>query len=120
MPDNQTCEPWHMRERNVPLSTVLNFAPEGLVLGVGTVLLRAEGPRRLQSLAGREAQVVALLSAAYGRAVTPSVLGNIERAAKAWREGDDCLAYMHLAHGRLGELQHPPTPPSASSLSTPS
>jgi hypothetical protein len=54
---------------------------------------------------GQETRVLALLSAAYGNAVAPSVLGNIERAAKAWSEGDDCLAYIHLAHARLGELQ---------------
>jgi hypothetical protein len=37
----------------------MTFAPEGLVLG-----------------------------AAYGRAVAPAVLGNIKRAAKAWRDGE--------------------------------
>jgi hypothetical protein len=35
------------------------------------------------------------------------VLGNIARAAKAWYEGDDILAYIHLAHAHLGELEHP-------------
>jgi hypothetical protein len=35
------------------------------------------------------------------------VLGNIERAAKAWGEGDECLAYIHLAHARLPELLNP-------------
>jgi hypothetical protein len=48
---------------------------------------------------------LALLSAAYGRAVASSVLGNIKRAAKAWGEGDDCLAYIHLAHAGLPALQ---------------
>jgi hypothetical protein len=105
--DSQTREAWCMRERAIPISTVLNFAPDGLVLGAGTVLLRADGPHRLKNLTGRETRVLALLSAAYGRAVAPSVLGNIERAAKAWREGDDCLAYIHLAHARLGELPYP-------------
>ena len=57
-------------------------------------------------MAGQEARVVALLSIAYSRAVAPSVLGNIKRAAKAWNEGDDCLAYIHLAHTRLGEGLH--------------
>jgi len=32
---------------------------------------------------------------------------NIERAAKAWNQGDDCLAYIYLAHARLGELKDP-------------
>jgi hypothetical protein len=103
----QLCNAWHARKRLVPISPVLNFTPEGLVLGAGTVLVPADGSRRLQSLQGREARVLALLSAAYGRAVAPSVLGNIGRAAKAWGEGDDCLAYIHLAHARLHELQDP-------------
>jgi hypothetical protein len=81
------------------------FAPEGLVLGAGTVLVAAEGARRLTSLDGQEARVLALLSAAYGKAVAPAVLGNISRAANAWRQGDTCLAYIHLAHSRLPKLQ---------------
>ena len=95
---------WHARKSAVPISPVLNLTPEGLVLGAGTVMVPAVGPRRLRSMRGQERRVLALLSAAYGKAVAPSVLGNIERAAKAWSEGDDCLAYIHLAHARLGEL----------------
>jgi len=91
----------------VPIHSVMTFAPEGLVLGAGTVLVAADGARRLQSQRGREAGVLALLSAAYDRAVDPGVLGNIDRAAKAWNAGDDCLAYIHLAHARLGELPYP-------------
>jgi hypothetical protein len=56
---------------------------------------------------GQETRVLALLSAAYGKAIAPSVLGNIGRASKAWSEGDDCLAYIHLAHARLPALQDP-------------
>lgn len=48
--------------------------------------------------------MLALLAAAYGKSVSPSVLGNIERAAKAWREGDDCLAHIHLAQTGLHPL----------------
>ena len=91
----------------VPISPVLNLTPDGLVLGAGTVMVPTDGPRRLRSIRGRETRVLALLSAAYGKAIAPSVLGNIERAAKAWSEGDDCLAYIHLAHARLPALQDP-------------
>lgn len=90
-----------------PISNVLRIAPQGLTLGAGTVLLPADGPRQLRSTRGCEARLLALLSAAYDRAVDPAVLGNIERAAKAWNAGDDCLAYIHLAHARLGELEYP-------------
>jgi hypothetical protein len=61
----------------------------------------------MRSVRGQETRVLALLSAAFGKAIAPSVLGNIERAAKAWSEGDDCLAYIHLAHARLPTLQDP-------------
>jgi hypothetical protein len=98
---------WHARKRAVPISLVLSLTPEGLLLGAGTVVVPANGPRRLQGLRGQEARVLALLSAAYGKAVAPSVVGNITRAAKAWSEGDDCLAYIHLAHARLPTLQDP-------------
>ncbi len=96
---------WQARGRTVPISPVLKFAPEGLVLGAGTIVVPANEPRHLRSAVDDEARILALLSAAYGKAVAPSVLGNIARAAKAWSEGDDCLAYIHLAHARLPELQ---------------
>ena len=105
--DKEMRDAWHARERAVPISPVLNLAPEGLVLGAGTVLVAAEGERRLRSVQGEQARVLALLSAAYGAAVKPSVLSNIERAAKCWREGDDCLAYIHLAHTGLAAPRDP-------------
>jgi hypothetical protein len=98
---------WRAREHAVPVSPAMHFASEGLILGAGTVVVAAEGSRRLRSLQGQEARVLALLSAAYGKAIAPSVIGNITRAAKAWSEGDDCLAYIHLAHARLPTLQEP-------------
>jgi hypothetical protein len=103
----QLSNAWQARKRVVPISPVLNLTPEGLLLGAGTVVVPANGPRRLQGLRGQEARVLALLSAAYGKAVAPSVVGNITRAAKAWSEGDDCLAYIHLAHTRLPTPQDP-------------
>jgi hypothetical protein len=104
LPDQQLREAWHARERAFPIYPVLHLGPEGLVLGAGTVVVPAHGARQLTSLDGQEAQVLALLSAAYDKAVAPAVLGNIARAADAWRQGDDCLAYIHLAHSRLPEL----------------
>ncbi len=87
---------WPARLRAKPLAAVLTLSTEGLVLGAGTVLVAATTPRRLGSLRGQESRVLALLAAAYGKSIAPSVLGNIERAANAWREGDNCLAHIHL------------------------
>jgi hypothetical protein len=100
----QLSEAWRFRERAFPISPVLTLMPEGLVLGAGTVVLPTEESRRLKSVSGQELRVLTLLSAAYGRTIAPAVLGNIERAAKAWHEGDDCLAYIHLAHARFPVL----------------
>lgn len=80
-------EEWRAREHAAPLYPVMTIAPDGLVLGAGTVFLRAEGPGQLQNLRGQEGRVLALLAAAYGKAVAPAVLGNIERAMKSWRDG---------------------------------
>ena len=107
MRDTELIAAAHARENPVPISTVMHLASQGPVLGAGTLVLAVDAARRLSSLRGQEARVLALLSAAYNRAVPPSVLGNIERAAKSWREGDDSLAYIHLAHAGLPELQDP-------------
>ena len=77
------------------------FSRDGLALGAGTILLPAVGPRRLADLQGEEARVLALLAATYGKAIPPSVLGAIERAAKSWHEGDDIAAVTHLANAGL-------------------
>jgi hypothetical protein len=97
------------RERAAFASAAMIFTPDGLMLGAGTILVPAEGMRKLKSLKGREQQVLALLSAAYNTAVAPSVLGNIERAAKSWSEGDDFVAHIHLAHTGLHPLDDFPS-----------
>lgn len=75
--DNDQRNTWHARERVAPISTALNFASRGLVLGAGTVILGAVRSGGVEKLAGQEARVLALLSAAYGTAIAPSVLGNV-------------------------------------------
>jgi hypothetical protein len=97
------------RESVAFASPAMIFTPQGLMLGAGTILMPAEGARKLKSLKGWEQQVLALLSAAYGTAVARSVLGNIERAAKCWSEGDDFTAHIHLAHTGLRALDDFPS-----------
>lgn len=69
----QLRDEWHARKRTVPIYPVMTFAPDGLVLGAGTILLQAEGHHRLQDLRGQETRILALLAAAHGRAVAPAV-----------------------------------------------
>jgi hypothetical protein len=98
---------WSVQKRAVPIIPALYFSPDGLALGAGTILLSAVAPRRLANLQGEEARLLALLSATLGKAVSPSVLGNIERAAKSWLVGDDTAAVIHLAHAGLPRPDDP-------------
>ena len=66
---------WSVQKRAVPISPAMYFSSDGLALGAGTILLPAVGPRRLADLQGEEARLLALLSATYGKAISPSVLG---------------------------------------------
>jgi hypothetical protein len=61
--DQKLREGWHARERAFPIYPALHLAPEGLVLGAGTVVVPAHGKRQLTSLDGQKARVLALLSA---------------------------------------------------------
>jgi hypothetical protein len=106
--NEQPRDPLRAREPILFASPMMMLTPQGLMLGAGTILVPADGVRKLQSLKGREQQVLALLSAAYGVAVSPTVIGNIERAAKCWSEADDFTAHIHLAHTGLRALDDLP------------
>jgi hypothetical protein len=106
--NQQPRDPLRARDTIAFASPMMVLTPQGLVLGAGTVLLPAEGARKLKSLKGSEQQLLALLSAAYGVGVAPTVLGNIERAAKSWAAGDDYTAHIHLAHTGLRALDDLP------------
>jgi len=97
----QLRDDWLARVRNGPIDPVPRFAERGLVLGADTVLLSCAGNRHLQQVKEQDARLLALLSAACGKVLPRSVVDNFERAAKCWSAGDDCLAYIHLAHARL-------------------
>lgn len=56
------------------------------------------------ALDGAEERILALLAVAYGKAIAPSVLGNIHRASAAWSRGETALALVHLARTRLPKL----------------
>ena len=85
MLSNRLRDKWRTRERSLPISPLLRFTSEGLILGANTVSIAADRPHRVGMLKGQEAQ-----AAAYGQAVAPSVLGNIACATKAWSGSCQC------------------------------
>ena len=60
---------WREREADVPIEPRMTFQPEGLVLGAGTVLAGAADQGGPALSLEAEARLLALLSAAYGKAV---------------------------------------------------
>ncbi len=98
---------WGEHARFSPVEPVMALIERGLVLGAATVLAKrySGGGRAGLALDGAEERLLALLAVAYGRAVPPSVLGNIRRAARDWGNGDRCLALIHLAHSGLPQLE---------------
>jgi len=88
------------------------FTDEGLVLGAGTLLVAAgqdAAGLRCLKLAGCEAEVLAKLSAAYGRALSSRVLECLRLASAVWGKGEVARAHIVLAQAGLGELSHDDT-----------
>ena len=86
----------------------MSFTEEGLVLGNGTVLVKAQRDRHpvhTVFVDGAEDRIFALLLAAYGRGVGARVLDNIRRASRYWNQGETELAAIELALSGLPPLR---------------
>jgi len=100
---------WRAQKAAVPFDPTMTFRRDGLVLGAGSILAPAEydDHSRKICLDGREARLLALLSAAYGRKIDAGVLRHVRRGALRWSEGDEPAATLHLALTRLEPLTQP-------------
>ena len=91
-----------------PLRRRLAFADSGLTLGAGAIIAKmaidARGRPAGLALKGEEDAILVRFAAAFGKAASPHVIGNIARASEQWSRGDKCLAYIHLAHAGLPEI----------------
>jgi len=96
---------WDQREA-APIEASLCFKSFGLVLGADTVLAPADQHGAIV-VEGREAELLTLLSVAYGEPMGEAALGHIRRAAFRWNEGEVALADVHLALTRLPRLKAP-------------
>lgn len=96
------------RLAKAPLRRTLAFTNSGLTLGAGAVIAKmttdARGRPAGLALAGEEDAILVRFAAAFGKAVLPHVIGNLSRASEHWARGDRCLAYIHLAHAGLPEI----------------
>ena len=98
---------WDEEARYRPLRAVMSLERDGLVLGAGTVLAERDRdePDSQRLAPDTDAiRLLSLLSVAYDRQISPSVLGNIRRTTRQWERGEDCLAAIHLAFTGLPKL----------------
>lgn len=98
---------WRVHRASHSVESVMRFADVGLVLGAGTVLLRAGPSRPETTIDVSDPRLLALLAAAHLRSPTALGLAHIGKAANRWREGNNDLASMHLALSGLGRLERP-------------
>ena len=95
---------WRAWLKSKPVDRVMRFADEGLMLGAGTVLApRGDSVRDIR-LDISEPRLLALLAAAHLHPASALGLAHLRKAADRWRDGDDALALIHLAHSRLDRL----------------
>ena len=75
------------------------------MLGRGCRLARGDPASGGACFDADEGRLQVLLSAVYGRAVSPLVVKRARRAADHWRRGDKALAHIELAFARLPRLE---------------
>jgi hypothetical protein len=76
---------------------------EGILFGVGTVLVRKTGDRF--DFARDAERAVGLLSIAKRGPAGPHLLHHFRAAALAWSHGEKALAQFHLAYARIAPLE---------------
>jgi hypothetical protein len=83
----------------------MEITGEGLALGAETLLAKmapaAVGGASGLVLNGQEQRILALLSVAYGRSVSVSVIGAMRKASEHWSRGDKLLSHIHLSYTGL-------------------
>ncbi|HYP57751.1 MAG TPA: DUF4258 domain-containing protein [Beijerinckia sp.] len=102
-PKDELLQAWEAYAHRGRFRPAPEITDEGLVLGAGTFLARVgqdeRGRQRL--ILDDEQRILALLSTAYERPVTPHIVTKLRRAAELWNGGEKALAHIHLSHARL-------------------
>ncbi|HUO93703.1 MAG TPA: hypothetical protein VMU22_12310 [Rhizomicrobium sp.] len=97
---------WNDGARFRGIQASLCLEGNGLTLGAGTVVAKRNRDGSL-ALEDEEARILTLLSVAYEGPVDPSVLKTIRRASAIARDGDECVAAMHIALAKLPKISDP-------------
>jgi Deoxyribonuclease NucA/NucB len=99
---------WLARTRSQPFHHYPYICDDGLLLGAATQIAKmardSEGRPRLQ-IEGNEERILALLSLAYGKAISTRAVKFIKRASKQWNKGEKAIAHFELAFARLPRFE---------------
>lgn len=100
-------ESWRTEGHRLSACSHMALAEQGVVLGAETVIVKAARDcwlRPVLKIDGQEERILALLSAAYWRPVSPKVLGSLRTASRCWSKGELTQAALHLAFTGLPAL----------------
>ncbi len=95
---------WNTRARSRPFYFYPHICDDGLLLGAATRIAKMVCERRERpflQIEGEEERVLAMLSLAYKKAVSPGVLKFIKRASLQWSKGEKAIAHFELAFASL-------------------
>ena len=93
---------WRQRSRAVFHAKPV-VSDEGILFGIGTVLVRRTGGRF--DFASDAERAVGLLSIAQRCPAGPHLLHHFRKAALAWTRDEKALAQFHLAYARIAPLE---------------
>lgn len=93
------------RARDRGIRRHLTVTKEGIVLGANTVIAKRRDDNGACEIEGREAEILGLISAAFGQAVSPDIISHLRHADRAYGRGDPVTAQIHIAFTGLPKLE---------------
>lgn len=99
---------WSAEARFWPFYPYPHICDDGLLLGAATQIAkmaRDRGERPFLQIEGEEERILAMLSLAYGKVVSPGVFKFIKRASLQWNKDEKAIAHFELAFARLPRFE---------------
>ena len=89
---------WSVERQRRHFFETITFTETGIALGRGTLLIPAHKTVLGKKLVfdGQTSRILALLTTAYGGAVSPTAVSKMQRASDLWQRGETALAQIHL------------------------
>jgi hypothetical protein len=99
---------WRAQAHAKPFYPYPFICDDGLLLGAATPLAamgKDSDGRPCLALKGQGERILALLSLAYGKAISTRAIDYVERASMQWSKGEKAIAHFELAFARLPRFE---------------